>query len=76
MPTYVYGCCDKEWENLHTISERNTEVCLNCNGNAEIVIQPTQRPVVMNYYSESLNARITGPAQKKRLMREKSIEEV
>ncbi len=37
MPTYVYRCeCGKEWENFHTIQDRNTERCV-CGKHPEIV---------------------------------------
>lgn len=34
------------------------------------------KPVVYEYYSENLDARITGPKQKARLLKEKNLSEV
>ena len=78
MPLYVYECadCSTGWENFHPVCQRNTEICPDCDKNADIVIQAGLKPVRMDYYSENLNARITGPEQKRRLMKEKHMEEV
>ncbi len=52
------------------------EKCQDCGQKARIVIRPTRiKPQIMEYFDEHLNAYITGPAQKKRIMREKNLEE-
>ncbi|MDE2227274.1 MAG: zinc ribbon domain-containing protein [Patescibacteria group bacterium] len=75
MPLYRYGCCNKEWENHRSINNRTNERCPLCGGKAVIIITGTQRPQCHEYYSMALNARITGPKQKKQLMKKLNVEE-
>jgi hypothetical protein len=55
---------------------RDTEVCKECNDPATRQLAPPARPVVYEYYSESLDEMITGPAQKARIMKQKGVSEV
>ena len=77
MPTYEYRCgkCRREWEAVRRIDDRNRETC--CGRRAEILIPRTQgRPVVLGYFDENLNAKITGPRQKREVMRRMDVAEV
>ena len=76
-PLYQYYCekCEKEWEAMHPICQRTDEEC-GCGTHAKIDISKGGKPVVVNYFSEHLNRQITGPKQKKEVMREMNVEEV
>jgi len=75
MPLYNYKCekCGKSWEEYKTICERNDVSC--CGETAEKIIAPTAKPIVYEFYSTSLDAHITGPAQRKKLMKERNLED-
>jgi putative FmdB family regulatory protein len=75
MPIYTYYCtnCKRKWEAFHPIVERNNEFC--CGERAVKKIDTLSKPVIHEYYSENLNARITGPKQKARIMKEKGVEQ-
>ena len=77
MPVYRYRCnkCIDTWENFRNISDRKEEVCGRCGDQAEIVITSIAKPVIYDYYSESLGAYVTGPKQKRDIMRIKNLEE-
>ena len=78
MPCYDYRCdaCDIMWEGYNTIDERHSEKCPNCRQNAQLTISATRtKPVIMDYFDEHLDARITGPRQRKRIMDEKNLME-
>ncbi len=79
MPLYDYYCpkCDnqKQWEGFHSVENRGNEICSDCGGKAYIALSVTAKPIIQEYYSDNLQAQITGPAQKKRLMRAKGLEE-
>ena len=77
MPLYEYRCddCDKEWEGMNRIASRENEKCPTCAKNATIVMSPGMRPVIVEYYSENLQAQVTGPAHRKELMKAKGLEE-
>ena len=78
MPTYTYYCteCKKEWEAVHTINERNKEVC--CNKDPDIIITKFSKSQMQynNYYDVGLGEWITGPKHRKRIMKEKNLVEV
>lgn len=76
MPIYEYRCnrCNEEWELLKSISTRRDVHC-NCGVKADLLISSPARPIILEYYSENLNDVVTGPEQKKRLMKEKGLEE-
>jgi putative FmdB family regulatory protein len=76
VPTYQYKCsCGNDYEAWHHIKDRDNEVCPDCGFKPERVWVMTSKPVVYEYYSESLDCMITGPEQKKRLMKEKGVVE-
>lgn len=77
MPTYDYHCydCGIEWEAVHKVNERELEYCDECGKQAGRYITMTGRPVILEYYSENLNAHITGPNHRKEVMRQKGVEE-
>lgn len=77
MPLYQYVCheCATNWEAINRIAERLNQRCPDCDGEATIVITLRARPVIHEYYSDNLGAQITGPRQKKRIMKEKGVEE-
>ena len=77
MPLYDYEClvCENQWEAFNTIANRHDEVC-ECGTVAKMNISATRtKPQILGYFSENLNAHITGPAQRHRIMREKGMEE-
>ncbi len=75
-PIYDYYCeCGNEWEAFHSIEDRLNEICA-CGKKASRKLTLSSRPVVYEYFSENLNAHITGPKQKQRILREKNISEV
>ena len=77
MPLYEYECgdCKEEWETVNTIDTRKEEYCVFCGEKATLLISKTGKPVIHEYYSESLDARVTGPKHRKELMRRKGMEE-
>ena len=76
---YEYYCAcvheDAIWEAFHSIADRNNEKCPDCDQRASIAMSVGQRPVIMEYYSENLQANVTGPAHRKQLMKQKGLEE-
>ena len=76
MPRYEYLCpeCLRNWESFHPISERGNEYC--CGVQAKRLIVTSSKPVIYEYFSENLNAHITGPAQRRKIMKERGVEEV
>lgn len=77
MPIYEYKCaiCGEEFEAFHWIADRQKQ--MHCGEKALLLISKSQgRPVVKEYYSENLDARITGPRQKERIMKERNVSEV
>lgn len=77
MPMYEYACsCGNNYDAHHSVDTRDDEVCPDCGFKPERVFSVVGRPVVYEYFSESLNERVTGPRQKARLLREKNLSEV
>jgi len=76
-PLYEYECdyCGKGWEAFRSVEFRDRESCSHCGGAPKRVLSFNSKPVVQEYFSESLNAVITGPKQKARLLREKNLSE-
>jgi putative FmdB family regulatory protein len=76
MPVYDYHCpdCNLTWETYNRVDCRDNEVCV-CGKKAERKLQFISKPVVYDYYSENLGAQVTGPRQRKRLMKMKNLEE-
>lgn len=77
MPVYSYECkiCGKKWENVRKVDDRYNEKC-GCGAQAAVVMSLTAKPVVYEFYSESIGAQITGKKQRERLMKEKGLAEV
>lgn len=75
MPSYEYFCahCEKRYEAYHAVAERDNETC--CGHPAFRMLSVPAKPVVCEYYSESLGAHITGPRHRDRVMKEKNISE-
>lgn len=76
MPLYEYKCCGQTWDAFHEVPYRDCEVCDTCGKTAKRIFAPPSKPVVMEYYSEALDSKITGPKQKSRLMKERNVSEV
>ena len=77
MPMYDYICvCGREWESCRTIEDRDKESCSHCGISARRILSMSSKPIIMEYYSESLDAVITGPKQKSRIMKEKNVSEM
>lgn len=77
MPLYEYHCsCGNHWEAHRSVDYRDMEACSDCLRKPQRVFSMNAKPVVYEYYSENLDARITGPKQKARLLKEKNLSEV
>lgn len=76
MPIYKYRCdhCSLEWEAFRSVEKRSESIC-TCGRLAKIIISPTAKPVIYEGYNEGLGTYVTGPAQKRRIMRDKNLEE-
>lgn len=76
MPNYSYTCtvCNREWESVHTVDARNTERC--CSKKANLLITTVSKSVVNEGYNIGLGCNITGPAHKRRIMKEKGLSEL
>jgi DNA-directed RNA polymerase subunit RPC12/RpoP len=76
-PMYEYKCsCGNHYEAHHLMGFRDCEVCPDCGFKPERVFSLNAKPVVYEYFSESLMAKITGPKQKQRILKEKNMSEV
>ena len=59
MPTYVYMCgeCDREWEEVHTIADRdNCELCSSCGGEGRKIITPFSAKVFRKRWFEGVDS--------------------
>lgn len=76
-PMYEYECpsCQEDWETVHSVDTRKEENCAYCGEKAKLLISVGARPIINEYYSESLDAMVTGPKQRKTLMKAKGMEE-
>lgn len=81
-PVYTYRCneCGALIEVVEHISQLGSKryICdeKSCDGEMQRMISETQgKPVTYNYFSENLDAHITGIQQKRRVMKEKNLEE-
>ena len=75
-PLYDYRCdfCKKTWEGSHKVDERFDEKC--CDKSATIVISPTRtKPVILEGYNVGIGEYITGPKQKREMMKKHKLEE-
>lgn len=73
-PVYDYECkdCGLIWESVNKIENRNSEKC-KCGGRVKLLISTSAKPVIYEYYSEALDAHITGPNQRRKIMKEKGF---
>lgn len=77
MPLYEYRCsCGNYHEAFHSVDFRDAEICPDCGCRPERILSLNAKPVVCEYYSENLQARITGPKQKQKILKEKNMSEV
>lgn len=78
MPVYEYECenCGTEWESYRQVEFRDSEVCESCNKKATRLMSSLGKPVVYGYFSENLDAYITGPRQKSEVMKKKGVTEM
>ena len=79
MPSYDLKCpmCDLEWEGFALIRDKDKIRCPDClmfYGITLITIK--SNPQFYEGYDEQLDAYITGPAHKRRIMEEKGISEI
>lgn len=77
MPLYEYLCkeCDNEWDAVHKVECRKTEKCPVCDTLGDIQMSLQQRPQIFDYYSENLDAHITSPKQRRKLMKANNLED-
>ena len=77
MPLYDFRCekCDVEVEGYASVASRNEVACPMCGDTMTVLITTRARSVVYDYFSENLDAYVTGPAQRRRLMKERGLEE-
>lgn len=78
MPLYDYKCdfCNKEWENVHSIKDRENEQCA-CGEKAQLVMRPsTTGSITYNYYDNALDMQITSPEQRKREIKKAGLYEL
>jgi putative FmdB family regulatory protein len=77
MPMYEYKCsCGNHYDAVHSVETRDFEVCPDCGFKPKRVFAAPAKPTILEYFSENLNAWITGPKQKSRLLKEKNLSEV
>lgn len=82
MPFYYYECktCFSKGERL-VVSDRD-KTCPICDGNIElggVLVNPYDNisiRVTPSYYDQNLGEFVTGPGQKKRILKEKDLVEV
>lgn len=77
MPTYDFECleCGFNFEDFVPLVDKESMKCLNCEGDTKTLI--TQHGFVFyEQYDETLQTYLTGPAQRRRIMKERGIEEV
>jgi len=76
MPVYDYKCgkCDNQWEEYRKVEDRDSVFC--CEQLAKRLIAPVSRPVILEYYNESIDKNITGPKQRDALYKELDVHEV
>ncbi len=76
MPLYEYECkkCGKIKEEFFYVKDMAKKIKCECGDSMDKIISMHTRPVVLDYYDETLGARVTGPKQQKRLMREHPLQ--
>lgn len=76
MPVYDYKCgkCDSQWDEFRPVADRDSVFC--CEERAKRLISAPSRPVILEYYNESIDRNITGPKQRDALYKELDVHEV
>jgi len=76
MPIYEYKCgkCQRQWEEFRRVEDREYMSC--CGRPAQRVFSPVSRPVILDYYNESIDKHITGPQQRDKIYKELDVHEV
>ena len=74
MPFYDYECdtCGKRFEQSRSVADRHEVVCESCGCNVSIVIGRVG-VIAYSYYNDALGSEITGPQQKRDLLKEKGL---
>jgi len=77
MPIYDYVCqCGRKKEVVRKIADIDRPVRCVCNRMMRRIIPGSQgKPVIMDYYSENLGERITGPRHKRSVMNRLGVTE-
>ena len=80
MPLYEYRCekCGEVFDAFRSVEDRKKTKCETCGENAEMQISFTasiQKPIAP-YYCEGLGQVVHSRAQRKRVMKERNLEEV
>lgn len=78
MPLYDYRCieCKHEFEHFSTVDDKDNYFCEKCDGVVETLITIKSNPQFYEGYDAQLDAYLTGPEQKRRIMKEKGISEI
>ena len=76
MPIYEYKCvkCGETFEKFRKVDAQDDVEC--CGQKADKLISAPSRPVILDYYNESIDRRITGPKQRDALYKELDVHEV
>ena len=76
MPLYNYLCkvCKREFESFQKIKERSSEKCCGVFV-TKLFSPPSSKPITLDYFDRGLGCCITGQAQRRRMMKEKNLEE-
>ncbi len=72
MPEYVYKCkkCGKELEEYHSVKDRYNQLCPDCKGEVEIVIQPIVSHIFQAFFHPNLDSKPVWIKSKKHLKEE------
>ena len=79
MPIYTYKCvvCGQRWEQFNHVSDCYDGEC--CDTKAQKILDKKSMGKmtlqVYNYWCHGSGTRITGPEQRRRIMKEKGLEE-
>ncbi len=75
MPLYDFKCirCANEWEEFRKLIDKSKAWCFECGGDGISLISVHTRPHVYNYYCDELEAHITGPKQRKQIMKQREM---
>lgn len=76
MPLYDFHCkkCDKKWESFRKINDKMNESCPQCKGKATSLMTGFKsNPTFYQGYDLGLDVVITGPAHRRRIMKERNL---